>query len=79
MGEITFEGEAPFELEALKEPTTAAEGGTVVVTLPVSAPELPSGVAEVQVLLTIPQATHLAAQIQPVLVTARMNVGLKRR
>ena len=73
MGTIVFEGSKPFEIALQTEPTTTAEGGTVVVTLPVFAPGFPQQTADVRLLLSIQHAEYLAAQIQPVLVMARVN------
>jgi hypothetical protein len=59
---IIFEGEKPFELVIQTHPTTTAEGETVVVTLPVFVPGSPQQVADVRLLLSIPQAEYLASQ-----------------
>ena len=78
MGTIVFEGTEPYELTAQTHPTTTAEGQTVVVTLPVFASESPQEAVDVRLLLSIPQAEYLAAQIQPVLTTARVNARMGR-
>jgi hypothetical protein len=73
MGTISFVGTEPFVLVLQKEPTTTAEGKSVAVTLPVFVPGPPEHAVDVRILLSIPQAELLAAQIQPALVTARVN------
>ncbi|HTB04240.1 MAG TPA: hypothetical protein VK804_27550 [Bradyrhizobium sp.] len=73
MGTIVFEGERPFELVTQQLPTTTAEGQTVVVTLPVFVAGFPQQTLDIQVRMSIEHAEQVAAQIQPILVTARVN------
>jgi hypothetical protein len=69
MGSVIFEGSAPFELAIQGLPTTLAEGKDVVLTFPASISDHET--VELRIQLSIRQAEHLAAQIQPVLLTAR--------
>jgi hypothetical protein len=69
VGNVIFEGSEPFELAIEGLPTALAEGKNVVLTFPV--PVSDHQTVGLRVLLPIRQAEHLAAQIQPVLVTAR--------
>lgn len=69
MGSVVFEGSAPFELAIQGLPTAFAEGKDVVLTFPV--PVSDHETFGLRIKLSIRQAEHLAAQIQPVLLTAR--------
>jgi hypothetical protein len=69
MGSVVFEGSAPFGLALQGVPTVLAEGKDVVLTFPVSVSDQETVGLRIQ--LSIRQAEHLAAQIQPVLLTAR--------
>jgi hypothetical protein len=69
MGSVIFEGSEPFELAIEGLPTTLAEGKDVVLTLPVLVSDRET--VGIRVQLSIRQAEYLAAQIQPVLLTAR--------
>ena len=70
MGTVIFEGSAPFELSLQGEPKASAEGKNVVLTFRISLPDTHEAV-ELRVQLSVRQAEYLAAQIQPVLITAR--------
>lgn len=66
------QGSQLVDLIATQEPNTTAKGEIVEVTVPVTFardPQLPGGTLRLH--LSIEQAEHLAAQIQPVLVVAR--------
>ena len=69
MGSVVFEGSEPHELAIRGVPATFAEGTNVVLTFPV--PVSDHETVGLRVPLSIRQAEHLAAQIQPVLLTAR--------
>ena len=69
MGTVIFEGSEPFELTVRRAPTTVAEGKDVVLTFPVLISEHET--VGLRIPLSIREAEHLAAQIQPVLLTAR--------
>lgn len=69
----------PIDLVATQEPNTTAIKETVVVTVPVifaHDPQQRGGTLRLH--LTIEQAYYLAAQIRPVLVTARVNAKQNR-
>jgi hypothetical protein len=70
---LTFRGEGSFEIKLQRQPTAVAEDEIVVVTLPVFAAGFPQATAQVEMLLTIEDAEHLAAQLQPALVMARLH------
>ena len=63
---------------ATREPETTAQGKSVVVTVPVVFANNPAIAAQVRLTLSVQQAEYLAAQIQPVLVTARVNTQRKK-
>ena len=65
MGTVIFEGSEPFELTVRGVPTTVAEGKDVVLTFPVAVSEHET------VGLRVPLSIGQAAQIHPVLLTAR--------
>jgi hypothetical protein len=65
-------GSEIVDLTATQEPSTTAIEKTVVVTVPVTFAHDPQPRGgTLRLYLTIEQAEYLAAQIQPVLVTAR--------
>jgi len=69
MGNVIFEGSEPYELAIRGVPATFAEGKDVILTFPV--PVSDNETVGIRIALSIKQAEHLAAQIQPVLLTAR--------
>lgn len=71
MGSVIFEGSEPYELAVRGVPATVAEGKDVVLTFPV--PVSDDETVGLRIPLSIKQAEHLAAQIQPVLLTARLR------
>lgn len=64
MGEITFEGDRPFELVTQRLPTAASQGQTVVLTLPAFVGGFPEQIAHIQVRLMLEHAEQLAVQIE---------------
>jgi hypothetical protein len=72
--ELTFRGEGSFEIKLQRPPTAVAEDGIVVVTLPAFAAGFPDATAQIELLLTLEDAQHLAAQLQPALTMARVQV-----
>jgi hypothetical protein len=74
MGTIIFyEGSEPFELIPQRQPEATAEGGSVVVILPVFAGNLHGNEARIRLVLTPDQAEYISRQLAPVVVTARAN------
>jgi hypothetical protein len=71
MGQISFDGEPPFELITQTEPIAVADEGFVIVNLAVFAAGYPNATADVQVKLTMEHAAALALQLAPALVVAK--------
>ena len=73
MGIIMFEGQPPFQLALQQPPTACAEGGTVLVILPVLRASTPTSIAEIRVPMSLEDAEKLATRLQPALMLARVN------
>lgn len=71
MNTLTFQADGIFEMRLQTPPTATTEDGIVIVTLPVFAAGFPQATAEMEMLLTIPQAEHLWSQLQPALAMAQ--------
>lgn len=74
MPRIILDGPQPFDLEAQEQPVSTAEHGIVAMTLPVLAHDFPGEVFQIRVLMTPEQADYIRAQLQPVAMTARMQL-----
>jgi len=66
------------DLVATREPESTAQEGIVVVTVPVVFSRSPDVAGQVRLALNIHQAEYLAAQLQPVIVTAKRNARRTR-
>ena len=71
MGQIFFEGEAPFELVTERDPIAIADEGFVIVNLAVFAGGYQNATADVQIKLTMEHAAALALQLAPALAVAK--------
>ena len=66
MAKIILEGPQPFDLVAPQQPTSSAELGIVAMTLPVYAPDSPSNVVQIRLLMT-PEQDRLTFRTSPAL------------
>ena len=73
MGSFTLQGSAPFELSTLEEPRVHAEDEAIVVAFPMFIAGAPGRVVDLRLLLSIPHAKHLAAQLQTELTRAEAH------
>jgi hypothetical protein len=75
MGDIEFKGDSPFDLTLQGRATATFSGGSVVVTLPVSAvgSSLPK-VVELRVMMSIESVEHLRDQFPGAIEMANRNL-----
>ena len=73
MGTIIFEGQEPFELIPQSQPTAIAEGGNVVLTLPVFVQRIHGSDVRIRLVLNPDQAEYISRQLVPMVTAARMN------
>ena len=71
MGQIFFEGEAPFELVTERNPMAIADEGFMIVNLAVFAGDYQNATADVQIKMTMEHAAALALQVAPALTVAK--------
>ncbi len=76
MGEIVFEGAAPFEMALQRPPVVNCEGENLLLVLPVFVPESSTKAIGVRVYFSIAQAEQLVAQMQEALAMARLKRGV---
>jgi hypothetical protein len=67
---ITLSGASPIDLVPQRPATAVAEGDSVVMTLPVSAPGSPETVVSFRVLLTPGQAQSVALELTEAAISA---------
>ena len=72
---VIFEPPQPYELVSQKEPTAVGKDGSVLVTLTVfsGATDDRPKIAELRVHLALDHAEHLAAQLQPAVMMAKVQ------
>jgi hypothetical protein len=71
VGQIFFEGDAPFELVTERDPIAIADEGFVIVNLAVFAGGYQNATADVQIKMTMEHAAALALQLAPALAVAK--------
>lgn len=75
---IIFQEQGPFDLMLQTTPTARAQDETVVVTLPVFAAGMPRQTADIRLSLSLEQAEHLWAQLDPAMRLVRFYLKTQR-
>lgn len=74
MAKLILEGPQPIDLVAKNHPTSTAERGIVMMTLPVYDPQNPEDVVQIRIQMTPDDAEYASHQLGPAVMTARVQL-----